>query len=254
VTFTAAAAAVSFTDNTAVGSTSYSYVVTAVNGDKQAASTAATVTTPLAILPAPTGLTGTLTAATSVTLSWTDTTTVETRFAVWRSTNGAPAVQIATTALRTAAQTTATGGNVTYVNTGLTNGATYTYYVTAISGATPATPSNVITVKVAAPNAPAALANTSVTRVLIVDQVGLSWTQSGTSPVSSTQVQWATNAGFTTGVGQQTINGSGTSGTVTVGRGFLGTPNPANLYFRVRAVNGVGNSLYSAAIGPVALK
>jgi predicted phage tail protein len=143
---------------------------------------------------------------------------------------------------------------VTYVNTGLTSGATYTYYVKAISGATAATASNVITVKVAAPDAPTGLANTSVTRILVIDQVGLSWTQPGTAPASSTQVQWATNVGFTTGVGSQTINGSGTSGTVTVGRGLGGTPNPANLYFRVRSINPVGNSVYSTAIGPIAMK
>jgi FtsP/CotA-like multicopper oxidase with cupredoxin domain/fibronectin type 3 domain-containing protein len=254
VTFTANAAATSYTDNTAVGETAYSYVVTAINGDKQTASAPATVTTPPAVLAAPTGLSGTLTAATSATLSWTDTTKVETGFAIWRSTNGAPAVQIATTPARTNQQKLATGGNVTYVNTGLTSGATYTYYVKAISGATAATASNVITVKVAAPDAPTGLANTSVTRILVIDQVGLSWTQPGTAPASSTQVQWATNVGFTTGVGSQTINGSGTSGTVTVGRGLGGTPNPANLYFRVRSINPVGNSVYSTAIGPIAMK
>jgi hypothetical protein len=255
VTFTATAAATSYTDNTAVGSTSYSYVVTAINGDKQTASAPATVTTPLAILAAPTGLTGTLTSATSATLSWTDTTTVETGFAIWRSTNGAAAVQIATTTpVRTTAQRTGTGGTVTYVNTGLTSGATYTYYVKAISGATAATASNVITVKVASPDAPAALANTSVTRVLVVDSVALNWTQSGTAPVTSSTVQWATNAAFTTGVGQQNINSSATSGTVLVGRGLANTPNPLALYFRVRSTNGVGNSVYSAAIGPIALK
>ncbi len=257
--FTANANALSYTDNTAVGNTTYNYVVTAVNGDKSTASNSASVTTPLAMLTAPSGLTATTVASTSVTLSWTDTTTVETGFAIWRSTNGGVATQVGTSSpVRTTGQRTGTGTTVTFVDTGLTNGASYTYYVKAISGSTPAAPSNSITVKLAVAGVPTGVTQVGAVtqnRIIVVlsNSVNLSWTQpAGTGTVTSSTIQWATDAAFTTGTGTATVNGSGNTGTATVARSLRGT-NPGTLYFRVKSNNGVGNSAYSTAIGPVTL-
>ena len=258
--FNANANALSYTDNTAVGNTTYSYVVTAVNGTKSTASNTASVTTPLAMLTAPSGLTATAIATTSVALSWTDTTTVETAFAIWRSSNGGTATQVGTSSpVRTTNQRTGTGGTVTFTDSGLTNGVTYTYYVTAISGTTPAASSNSITVKLAAASVPTGLAQVGTvtqTRLLGVvarNAIDLSWTQpAGSGTVTSSTIQWATNSTFTTGTGTTTVNGSATTGTVTINRNLFGT-NPTALYFRVKANNGVGNSAYSTGTGQVTL-
>ena len=262
-TFTVNALATSYTDSTAVASTAYSYVVSASNGGSTTASNSVSVTTPAApVLAAPTNLLGAIASGTSVALSWTDTTTTENSFAVWRSVNGATATQIGTVT-RTNAQRTSANGTVTYTSTGLTNGQTYTYYVTAIVTAPAAVsaPSNSVTVKIAAPGTPTGLAQVGVvtqTRVLGVvasNAIALSWTQSaGAGTVTSTQVQWATNAGFTTGVGTAaTINSTGgNTGTATVVRNLVGT-NPATLYFRVRSVNSLGSSSYSTVNGPVTM-
>jgi hypothetical protein len=218
------------------------------------------VTTPLATLTAPSNLTVAIASSTSVTLSWVDTTTVETAFAIWRSTNGGTATQVGTSSpARTTFQRTGTGGTATFTNTGLTNGATYTYYVTAISGTTPASPSNSVTVKIAAAAIPTgltqvgAVTQTRAFGAVATNAIALSWTQpAGSGTVTSSTIQWATNAAFTTGTGTTTINGSGASGTATLLRNLFGT-NPGTLYFRVKSNNAVGNSAYSTAIGPVTL-
>jgi hypothetical protein len=72
--------------------------------------------------------------------------------------------------------------------------------------------------------------------------------------VSSTRIQRATNAAFTTGVINSTITNGGQTGTVTVGRGALAAPNPPAYYFRLRSVNAAGQTTFSpiATIGPVA--
>jgi hypothetical protein len=247
VTFTAAAAATGYTDNTAVASTLYSYTVTVKNGGKSAVSNPATVTTPAAVLAAPSGLTATLASANSIALRWTDTTSVETGFAVWRADGLATPVQIATVT-RSAAQTTATGGTVNFTNTNslatpVVLGHTYTYYVKAISGAAVATPSNSVSVTVAVPDVPTALAYTvTPTRVLglvILNRVNLSWT-AGAAPVTSSQVQWSTSPTFATTLGTQNVNNSGTTAAVT----FARNANTA-YYFRVRSTNAVGTSVYS---------
>ncbi len=127
-------------------------------------------------LSAPSGLTASIASATRITLNWVDTTSAEASFAVWRSDNGAAAVQIGTVT-RTAAQATATGGAVTFNNnngatTPLVLGNTYTFYVTAVNGAVVSPASATVSVPFVAPAAPApltaAVTTTSATRATVV--------------------------------------------------------------------------------------
>ncbi len=108
------------------------------------------------LIAAPTNLSATIASATRINLSWTDSSSNENSFAVWRSVNGAAPTQVGTVT-RTNAQSTATGGNVTFANTGLTAGNTYAYFVTAVRTAAIAgtsVPSNTVTVLFTVPAAP----------------------------------------------------------------------------------------------------
>jgi len=114
-------------------------------------------------LAAPAGLSATIARTNRITLSWSDTTSAEASFAVWRATNGGAFTQIGTVT-RSAAQATAVGGPVSFNdNTTFVLGNTYQYYVTATNGAVVSPPSNTYGVPFVAPAAPAALNLGSVT-------------------------------------------------------------------------------------------
>ena len=131
----------SYSDTGLFSSTTYYYVVSAVNGGGESADSAQAGATTLSAPPAaPTGLTATL-GQNQVTLNWT-APPAATSYTVKRSTtNGGP-------------YTTVADGitSATYTDTGLTNGVTYYYVVSAanINGSGPdsaevsATPSNVV--------------------------------------------------------------------------------------------------------------
>jgi titin len=156
-------------------------------------------------LTAPSGLTAAIASATRVNLSWVDQSTAETAFAVWRSDNGAAAVQIGTVT-RSAAQGTAVGGPVTFSNnnsvaTPLVLGHTYTYTVTAVNGAVASVASNSFSVPFVAPAAPAPLAAptlalTSATRATVT----LNWpaVAGATSYTVQRQSTAGSNAAWTT--------------------------------------------------------
>jgi riboflavin synthase alpha subunit len=270
--FTAPATALSFTDTSVVGDTAYTYVVTAVNFNKSTASNAASVTTAANALIAPDTLAFNAT-TTRVQISWVDRSTTETQFLVER----APVVGgIAGgwVALGTV-PSTSTGGlatTYTYDNTvGLNatqvrSGNTYVYRVTAqlvdgVGVTTSSTPSTELTVAFVPPT-PATV--TQPVDADVVRPVGtnnnritLNWFNNvapNGPAVTSTRIQRATNAAFTTGVVNSTIFGNVQTGVVTVGRGALVNPNPPAYYFRLRSVNAAGQSTFSATIGPVATK
>ncbi len=263
VTFTAAGTATGYTDNTAVANTMYNYTVTVKNAGKSAVSNTVQLTTPAAVLAAPSGLVGYLSGTTSAVLTWTDTTKTENSFRVYRSVNNG-AYSLLTTVTRTAAQTTASGGTVTYTNTGLTNGSTYSYYVVGVQTAPAMTSlqSNTFNLTVGAPAAPSAVTATNVVRNMLLniiplatDAVTLSWTQVGNAPASSVTVQYANNAAMTgaTTVTANNVNGA-TTATVNVNRGTGTNPNPATVYIRMTATNPRGTSANSTVIGPITLK
>ena len=190
-------------------------------------------------LSAPSGLTATIASATRITLNWVDTTSAEASFAVWRSDNGAAAVQIGTVN-RTAAQATATGGAVTFNNNNgaaapLVLGSTYTYYVTAVNGAVASPASATVSVAFVAPAAPAPLTatvtTTSATRATVV-------------------MNWATVAGATSYTVQR-ISPAGVTTTVVANTTAL-TFTQANVLrngtayvYQVRANGTAGSSAYT---------
>ena len=263
-TFTAAAADVALTDVTAAGNTTYTYVITAINGDKQTASNTVTVTTPNLNLATPDGL-ATQPNATRIRVTWQDRSVGETRFSVQRTTDGINWVQLGVVTSGT--QVAATGTNYQYDNqrnTGTNRiqpGVTYTYRVVAeqvVNGAVVKTsdPSATVTVVYATAGAVTNLATTNVVRnspTSTTERVSFSWTPNatvGALPITSAQVQWARNVGFTQGANQGTLGTlTATSGTATnVPRGL-----PTPLFFRVRMVNALGNGTWSTPIGPIAM-
>jgi N,N-dimethylformamidase beta subunit-like protein/uncharacterized protein DUF4082/fibronectin type III domain protein/Big-like domain-containing protein len=167
----------------------------------------------------------------------------------WSSpqTGGAPSGYTVTPFIGTTAQTpTQVGGSTTTVNvTGLTNGTTYTFTVTASNsfGSGPASaPSNAVTPSNSPPGAP-----TGVTALPASNEASVSWTaptNSGGGPITSYSV--TPFAGTTAGT-PVTTNGTTTSVTVT------GLTNGTAYTFKVTAtnVNGAGPaSAASSAVTP----
>ena len=119
----ASPAAASYTDTGLTNGTTYYYVVSAVNAAGESANTSQVSATPqLAIPPAPTNLTAAAGNG-QVGLSWSGSSGA-TSYNVKRSTtNGGPYTTIASPA------------TASYTDTGLTNGTTYYYVVSAVNGA-----------------------------------------------------------------------------------------------------------------------
>lgn len=215
----------------------YQYRVVAYNAFGEAVSN--TIVVSSGATPAtPTLLTGTIATATSIALSWIDNSTNETSFAVWLSVNGGAATQIATVP-RTAAQSTATGGTVTFTNTGRTAGNTYAYYVTAVNAAGPSGPSNTATVNFRVPNAPTAL--TAVRTVASPTTITLNWADNSNNETTF-RLQSSTSSTFATS-STMTIPANATANATFVDN--VGIVATTTYYYRVRAVNPIGNSAYS---------
>ncbi len=232
---TTAANVLSFSDTTTAQNTTYSYKVYALNGTAQSAALVATATSTYANPAAPTSLAATANTATQVALTWADTGVNVTGFVVQRCLGVCTAASTWTTLTTTAA------GVLSYTDSAATANTQFTYRVYAINNtlqsapqmATVTTPASVV---VAAP--------TTLTGVLGVGQVALSWrdnannetgfvVQRSTDGVSYTQIGTATTA-------------AGVGGTRT----FTDlTAAPGNTYYyRVYAVNGVNFSPASNVI------
>jgi hypothetical protein len=193
---------------------------------------------------APTSLAATLQAGPQVSLTFTDTALNETGFAIQRSTTGVggPFVQIATLPARN------NTGSVTYVDTTIQPGTTYTYRVAAMNVAGTST-SN--TVNVVVPAVPAAPSGFNAANVLPNPAgnnrtVRLTWTDNSNNETGFT-IQRATNAGFTTGL--NTANVAANSITLTQ----TGLSRNTNYYYRIRANNGtiISSAWVSAAPSPI---
>ena len=124
-----------FTDTTfRWNSTVYSYRVVAKNtvgyGGAYPSKTVQSVSSEIAVIAAPTGLTAALVASpTRVTLTWTDNAANETGFVIQRSDNGGAFVQIATPGPRS------NTGSVSFTDPAVSLGNTYQYRVAALSTA-----------------------------------------------------------------------------------------------------------------------
>ncbi|HWR97222.1 MAG TPA: hypothetical protein VN317_02285 [Candidatus Methanoperedens sp.] len=177
---------------------------------------------------APTTLTATLQAGPQIRPAWLDNATTEAGFVIERSTNGGLFSRIA---MAPAANGT---GNVTFVDTTITLGATFNYRVAAINLAGSSAYSNTATVVV--PNAPVAPGNFRATngpngngnnRTVILTWADLSNNETGFT------VQRATNAAFTAGLNTATVAANATTLTQN------GLSRNTTYYYRIQANNGV---------------
>ncbi|MEI6783946.1 MAG: fibronectin type III domain-containing protein, partial [Verrucomicrobiota bacterium] len=179
---------------------------------------------------APSNLTGTILSATSVRLNWRDNANNETGFQVWSSVNGAAATLLTTLAANT----------VIYTDGGVASPNTYTYTVRAVNAAGPSAFAGPVTLTVAVPAAPSNLTATAVRNNARAD-VRLTWTDNSNNEANFT-LQRATDSLFTLGLNNQTIAANATNVTQT------GLTRGVTYYYRIRAGNVVGQSVWSAAV------
>ncbi len=251
--FTVGQNVTTYVDNTIQNNRTYSYRVLASNliGDTQvyAGSTGfptmtadsgfsnvANVGSASALPANPTNLGATVQAGPQVSLTWRDNATNETGFIVERC---------AGTGCTNFAQIAAPGprnntGNVTYVDTTVTAGTTYSYQVKAVNAAGASAYTNIASVTVSA--VPAAPTNFTVSVVKANGNnytATLRWTDTATNETGFT-IQRATNSTFTTGLSSSTAAANATTLTQTVTRN-------TTYYYRIRANNTGGSSAWTNA-------
>ena len=216
----------SYLDTGLTNTTTYYYVVSAVNTGGESGNSNQAAGTPHPPTPdVPSGLVANG-GDTQVSITWS-TVTGALSYNVKRATvTGGPYTTISTPGAVT------TGS---YMDTGLTNGTTYYYVVSAVSGGGESANS---TQASATPQPPAPAAPTGLTPTAGNNQVALSWT--GSSGATSYNVKRST----TSGSGYATI--SGPAGTLTATT-FTDTSavNGTTYYYVVTATNGGGESANS---------
>jgi hypothetical protein len=249
-----------YVDAAAVPATSYYYRVFATNTVGSTVPNYPTITTDSAVsnvvqvaglagdvVIAPANLVAAITLATRVTLTWTDMSTNENQFQVFRSSNGGAFSQVGTVS-RSAAQRLATGGTVTFNNTGLVSGVTYNYYVIARKTTPPpislSAPSPNVSIFFGAPTAPSGLTGAGylIPGNNSSDVIALSWVDTSNNEtgfqVQRCQGTCAANGNFAT---VATLPANETTFTETRSKTFDWT-------YRVRATNPVGSSAYTAPV------
>ena len=205
----------------------YYYVVTAVNKDGE--STPSPQVSATLALPGPTGVTATPGNG-QVTIAWTAVTDVTSYNIYWSTT---PGVTIAN-------GTKITGAASPYVQSGLINGTTYYYVVTAVNGNGESTPSSQVS---AIPSvAPTPAAPTEVTATPGNGQVTIAWT--AVSGATSYNIYWSNTSGVTT------ANGTKITGAASpyVQSGLI---NGTTYYYVVTAVDGNGESTPSSQVSAI---
>ncbi|RKP53165.1 cellulose 1,4-beta-cellobiosidase [Cohnella endophytica] len=217
--------ATSYTNTGLTNGTTYYYVVSASNSAGSSGNSTQASATPTAgvtIPAAPTGLTATAGNA-QAALSWTASSGATSYTVKRATTSGGPYTNVATGVTATS-----------YTNTGLTNGTTYYYVVSASNSAgesvnstqASATPSTAVTI----PAAPTGLTATAGNA-----QVALSWTAS--SGATSYTVKRATTSG-----GPYTNVATGVTATSYTNTGLT---NGTTYYYVVSASNSAGESANS---------
>ena len=210
------------------------------------AASTATVTEPTASLAAPTGLAATVTPATastvSVGLAWTDTSVLETGYAVMRATGTVSGSTVTYAApVRLPKSTSALAANLTsYADTSAAANAVYQYYVAALNGATvgpQAGPLTVVTLTTLA--APTGVRTASVTTTGLT----LSWTASASSLVSGYEIDRCAGTAATCAAGGAVWTAVGTTASrTTVSLPVTGLVTKTGYVFRVRAVSTVSGA------------
>jgi transcriptional regulator CtsR len=181
---------------------------------------------PSSLPVAPANLSATPVSASQINLTWTDQSTNETGFEIERKTG----------AVGTYAQIGTTAANITtYSDSGRAEGTTYFYRVRAANGTGNSAYSNEASATTSA-SLPVAPANLSAT-AFSSSQINLSWTDQSTNETGF-QIERKTGAG-----GTYALIGTRPANDTSEGDG--GLAGGATYFYRVRAVNGAGNSAYS---------
>jgi O-glycosyl hydrolase len=210
----------SFTDTGLTDGTTYYYQVTAVNsGGESPKSSEASATPNLAPPAAPTNVTATA-GNTQVTLNWTASTGA-TSYNIYRSTTSGGE---GSTPYRAGVSSTS------FTDTGLTNGTTYFYQVTAVNGGGESPKSSEAS---ATPNLAPPAAPTNVTATASNTQVTLNWTAS--TGATSYNIYRSTTSG---GEGSTPYR----TGVSTTSFTDTGLTNGTTYFYQVTAVNGGGES------------
>jgi mono/diheme cytochrome c family protein len=213
-------------------STSYFYVVTAVNGAGESAASVQVAATTLGAAPppvvpaAPTGVSATG-GANQATLSWAAVSGAASYNVYWSTAPG----------VTTSTGTRIAGVTSPFVHTGLTAGTAYFYVVTAVNSAGESGPSVQATATTNAAPAGVPPAPTGVAAVGGTKQVTVSWVT--VSGATSYNLYWSTTSGVTIAAGTKVAG---------VASPFVqtGLADGTAYFYVVTAVNGSGESVASA--------
>jgi fibronectin type 3 domain-containing protein len=212
-----------FSDTGLTASTTYFYVVQAVNAAGSSASS--TQVSALTLPAAPTGLTATATSATQISLSWTAVTGASSYTVQRSTTSGGPYTTVGS-------PTTAS-----FADSGLTAGTTYFYVVQAVN-ASGSSASSAQASATTVPPAPTGLTATAASAT------GINLTWNAVSGATSYTVQRSTVSG-----GPYTTVASPTT------TSFADTGLTANTtyFYVVQAVNAAGSSVSSAQVSALTM-
>jgi len=216
-------------------STTYFYVLTAVNsaGESAASVQLAATTLPANAPPpsapaAPTGVSATG-GANQATVSWSAVTGATSYNVYWSTTSG---VTIST-------GTRIAGVSSPFVQTGLAASTAYFYVVTAVNSAGESAASVQASATTDAPTATVPAAPTGVTATGGAQQVSVSW--SAVSGATSYNLYWSTSSGVTIATGTK-VAGAASPSVQT------GLADNTAYFFIVTAVNSTGESVASAEV------
>lgn len=207
------------------GTTIY-YVVTAVNNAGESVESAQVSATPAATVPTPPGGVIVVPANAQNSISWNASSGATSYNIYWATTSG----------VTKATGTKITGVSSPYVHTGLTNGTTYYYVVTAVNTAGESAESAQVSAAPVAPVTPPS-APANVTAMAGNAQTTVSW--STVSGATSYNLYWSTTSGVTK------LNGTKITG-VASPYVHTGLANGTTYYYVVTAGNANGESAESA--------
>ena len=232
---TTAANVITFTDVSLSSATTYFYKVRAINAGGASPNSNEVSQFTLPTVPStPTNLTVQSFTTSQVVINWTDNSSNETGFEVYRSTpNNTNYVLIQTTAANV----------TTFTNTGLSGSTAYFYRVRAINTGGSSAYSNEVS-QVTLPTIPSPPANLTV-QSFTTSQVVINWTDN-----SSNETGFEIYRSLVNNTGHALIQTTGANVTSFTNTGL--TPS-TNYYYKVRAVNSIGSSSFSNEVNQTTL-